>query len=293
MRIVIKRSLLLAIFVGSLSFSNTLYASAFKGLLEDILIGQIEGVKLSINIAFPDSKSEEPRGVLLFIHGGGFKSGDKKDKNAQIQRFAKRGFVAASAMYRLSPDHRFPAQIEDIKLAIRFLKSNANQYHINPQRIIVTGASAGSYLAVMAGVTGNADGFSKHGLYTEYDSSVRAVAAQSAPIADFSAPQYHNSLTVQRLAPLNADNLVEVLLAMSPVTYLDSQDPPFFLSHGDADPIVPVTMSRDFAKELQKRQHNFEYHEVKGGTHSLNRSTPQQAKQVYAKYLEFINKWTQ
>ncbi len=266
---------------------------SLKGLYEDLPIGEVDGVPLSINIAFPDKNPVKPRPVLVMIHGGGFVSGDKSSKNTQIVKLSKLGFVAASAMYRLSPEYKFPAAVDDIKVAIRYLKANAEKYHIDPERIIVTGASAGGYLAVMVGVTGNSDAFSDYGLYSGVDSSVHAVAAQSAPVGDFSLEKYNDSPMLTRLAGGDTAGLSAVRVAMSPVTYLDSSDPPFFLSHGDSDPLVPVDMTREFVRELDKQGHDVEYYEVKGGDHSLNKSAPEGAKFVFRKYLAFLAKWAQ
>ena len=263
-----------------------------KGLHENIPMGKIDDIELSINIAFPEKASIKPRPVVLMIHGGGFISGDKSSKNKQIIKFSKRGFVSASAMYRLSPKYRFPAAIDDIKLAVRFLKANAAKYHIDPDRIIVSGSSAGSYLAVMVGVTGNSNTFSDYGLYPKFDSSVRAVTAQSAPVGDFTHSKYAEQKIIKRLIPVNYADKKAILSAMSPMTYLDIKDPPFFLSHGDKDPIIPVEMSREFVKKLEDINHEFEYHEVKGGTHSFISSAPKQSKLVFSAYIDFLKKWS-
>ncbi len=276
---------------ASFSYSEQQHGQHRQGLYEDIPIGEIEGVPLSINIAFPQTRSKHPRPVHIMIHGGGFLKGDKRLNNKRIQTMAGLGFVSASAMYRLAPKHKFPAALDDIKLAIRFLKAHANEYHIDPQRIIVSGSSSGSYLAVMAGVSGNSNAFSDHGLYPEFDSSVRAVTAQSAPLGDFRLAKYSDRPTIKRLVDPQTKNRKATLAAMSPITYLDANDPPMFLSHGDADPVVPVNMSREFVYELEKINHNYEYHEVKGGTHSLNKSAPKEAKAVFKAYLKFIEKW--
>jgi len=265
----------------------------YTGLHTDIPIGQIEGVNLSINIAFPQTPSATSRPVVLLIHGGGFISGSKDSKNKQIQRFAKQGYVAASAMYRLANVAKFPAQIEDIQLAIRFLKTNANRYNIHPEKIIVSGSSAGSYLAAMAGVAGNSGSFADHGLYSDYSATVRAVAIQSAPVGNLSLPHNQQSKIVSRLISPTDTNLNDTLVAMSPMTYLDKDDPPFFISHGDSDPVVPVEMSREFVAALKDIDHDFIYHEVQGGTHSFKKSAPQQAKTVFAEYLAFIEKWAE
>lgn len=284
-------SLGIFLFTANLSYGSQ--TQNLKGLHEDITIGEINGVKLSINLAFPQTHSAQPRPVLIMIHGGGFLKGDKSKNNLRIQKMTQLGFVAASAMYRFAPEHKFPSALDDIKLAIRFLKAHAIEYHINPERIIVSGASSGSYLAVMAGVTGNSNAFDDHGLYTEFDSSVHAVAGQSSPIADFRLAKYSEFSLVKRLLEHNSSNHQQDLAALSPITYLDSDDPPMFLSHGDTDPIVSVEMSREFVRELAKIGHNYEYHELLGGTHSYSQSVPDKAKAVFTLYRRFIEKWAQ
>jgi acetyl esterase/lipase len=275
------------------TFSYGSQVPHLKGLHEEVAIGEIDGVKLSINLAFPQTRSAQTRPVLIMIHGGGFLKGDKSKNNLRIQKMTQLGFVAASAMYRFAPEHKFPAALDDIKLAIRFLKAHAIKYHINPERIILSGASSGSYLAIMAGVTGNSDAFDDHGLYTEFDSSVHAVAGQSSPISDFRRAKYSEFSLVKRLLEHNSTNHQQRLAALSPITYLDPDDPPMFLSHGDADPIVPVEMSREFVRELAQRGHSFEYHELAGGTHSYSQSVPDKAKAVFKFYRRFIEKWAQ
>ena len=287
-----KYLIIVLLCLSTLAHGSQKKSTSLKGLHENIPMGKIDSVELSINIAFPEKTSLESRPVLLLIHGGGFISGDKSTKNKQIIKLSKRGFVSASAMYRLSPEYRFPAAIEDIKLAVRFLKANAAKYHIDPERIIVSGSSAGSYLAVMIGVTGNSNTFSDYGLYPEFDSSVRAVTAQSAPIGDFTQPKYAELKTLKRLIPLNYTDKQAILSAMSPMTYLDIKDPPFFLSHGDKDPIIPVELSREFVSKLESINHEFEYHEVSGGTHSFSRSVPKQSKVVFTAYMNFLKKWS-
>jgi acetyl esterase/lipase len=284
-------SLGFCLLVSTATLSHSSQTQRLKGLHEDIAIGEIDGVKLSINIAFPKTSSKQPRPVLLMIHGGGFIKGDKSQNNKRIQKMTQLGFVAASAMYRFAPEHKFPAALDDIKLAIRFLKAHAEAYHINPQRIILSGASAGGYLAVMAGVTGNSDAFDDHGLYTEFDSTVHAVAGQSSPIADFRLVKYSDYALIKRLLDPNIVDPQKGLAALSAITYLDAADPPMFLTHGDADPIVPVEMSREFVQELEKAGHSYEYYELPGGTHGFSQSVPEKAKTVFESYRRFIEKW--
>ena len=263
----------------------------FTGLKTDILIGDVEGVSLRINLALPAEKGAKPRPAFVFIHGGGLIKGNKNLLNKRLKRMASKGIVAASVMYRLAPEYRFPAAIEDVKAAIRFLKAHASEFHLDSKRIILSGTSAGAYLAVMAGVTGNAEGFSDLGLYKEEDESVRAVIAHAPPAADYSLTKYRRFALVKRF--INTDMLdgEAALAALSPVTYLDENDPPFFLVHGTADEKIPVEMTREFVAQLEAIGHEFEYFEVEGGKHSLNASRPQKAAEVFKASMAFFNKY--
>lgn len=261
---------------------------AFTGLKTDIPIGEIDGIELSINIALPAEPGSGPRPVMLLIHGGGLIKGNKDEKNAQISSLAKRGIVAASAMYRLAPEYRFPTAIVDVKAAIRFLKAHALELNLDPNRIILWGSSSGGYLATMAGVTGNAPDFPDHGLYADFDSSVRGVIAQSPHNADFTLPKYRDFPIVDRFLNTHTSDRQTALEEISPITYLDKGDPPFFLAHGDADKLVPVDMTRDFVQALEAIEHTYTYIEVEGGGHSLNETRPDEAPRVFRESLDFF-----
>lgn len=262
---------------------------AFTGLKTDILVGEIDGISLSVNIAMPKRKSIKARPVLVMVHGGGLIKGNKDLLNKRIQKIAKQGFVGVSVGYRLAPTHRFPAAIEDVKASIRFLKAYAKELNIDPNRIIVSGSSAGAYLATMIGVTGNSNKFSKHKLYSQYDSSVRAVTSYSGSIADFNQSKYHDYSLMKRFVREDVDLNVG-LAELSPITYLDKDDPAFFLVHGSADERVPVEMSQDFVQALLAIEHEYDYIEIEGGKHSLKNSRPKKASEAFAAYLSFIKK---
>ncbi len=261
------------------------------GLQKDIYIGEVDGVSLSLNIALPEKSTQMPQPALVYIHGGGLAKGDKNKFNKQLTKMAKRGVIAASVMYRFATEHRFPAAIEDVKSAIRFLKAHSKELNLNPDRIVILGVSAGAYLATMVGVTGNADGFSKHGMYTDFDSTVAAVISYSGSLADFTNPEYQNFRLVKRFISLNEPDKNKALAAISPVTYLDKNDPLFFLAHGSADEVVPVEKTRDFVLELKKLDHTFEYIEVEGGKHSLSSTHPKKASEVFSASMEFFKKY--
>lgn len=261
------------------------------GLRTDIKIGEVEGISLHINIAFPPDENTKPRPVLVMIHGGGLRQGAKDQLNARIEAMAEKGIIAASVMYRLAPEHRYPAAVEDVKTAIRFLKARAAEYNLDPDRIIVSGASSGGYLATMIGVTGNASQFSDHGLFSQYDSSVRAVISYSGHIGDFTKAKYQDFPIIERFANVIADDRNAALAAISPLTYLDPDDPPFFLVHGDADERVPVDMTREFTQALDALGHTYTYIEIEGGKHDLSTSQPERSSEAFDAMLKFLERY--
>lgn len=268
----------------------------FNGLKTDIPIGKVGDVELSINIALPKKergkKLAEPGPMIVLIHGGGLMRGDKDKFDDRIAKFADRGIAAASVMYRFAPQYRFPAPIEDVQAAVRFIKANAKTYHIDPERIVLFGNSAGAYLASMVGVTGNVkpekNYFSKHNLYPEFDSTVAAVVAFSGSPVDFSLPEYQDFFLVERFISHDITDRKTALAAMSATTYLDKNDPPFFLVHGTADEVASASMSRDFAADLKAAGVPHHYMEIEGAKHSLKDPRPEEAKKAFRAAMQFI-----
>src|SRR5581483_11615346 len=100
-----------------------------------------------------------PFPAVVCIHGGGFRAGSRQGYDGLCLRLAQRGYVAVTASYRLAPQFQFPAAVHDVKAAVRWLRANAKKYHIDPERIGVTGGSAGGHLAQFLGVTGGVSPF--------------------------------------------------------------------------------------------------------------------------------------
>lgn len=255
----------------------------------DVPIGMAGRVELLIDIAVPQQAQQKPAAAIVAIHGGAWRKGHKDKFANKIVSFAKRGYVAASLMYRLAPEHKFPAQVEDVKAAVRFLKANAQQFGINPNQIIAMGNSAGGHLAAMLGATGNSDAFQKRGLWTEEDSSVMAVVALSGPNSEFlTAKAAKWKSLAQFLGGFPEDNPTVAKSAM-PISYLDPEDPPFFIIHGSHDKVVPVSMGRTFVAALQKEGVRHSYTEIEGGTHKLSQSSPQAFKEAYLEAFDWID----
>ncbi len=123
----------------------------------DLLYGKAGDADLKLDLAMPKD-GPGPFPVVVCIHGGGWTHGDRADLRTTIETLAGRGYVAVSVDYRLAPKDRFPAAVEDCKAAVRWLRANARQFKIKPDRIGVVGFSAGAHLACLLGVTRKADG---------------------------------------------------------------------------------------------------------------------------------------
>ncbi|MHB0998713.1 MAG: alpha/beta hydrolase fold domain-containing protein [Armatimonadota bacterium] len=122
-------------------------------VLRDVQYGLSDGVPLLMNIVLPDPASDKPVPVVVFFHGGGWSGGTREDMMSRCDMVSKLGYVAASVEYRLSGVAPFPAQLQDCKCAVRYLRANAAKYGIDPNRIAVWGCSAGGHLAAMMGLT--------------------------------------------------------------------------------------------------------------------------------------------
>ncbi|MBW8190386.1 alpha/beta hydrolase [Neiella marina] len=254
----------------------------------DVPIGQVGNVQLYIDIAVPAQALATPAPAIVAIHGGGWRKGHKNKFASKIVNFAKRGYVAASLMYRLAPDHPFPAAVEDVKVGVRFLKAHAEQYGVNPNQIIALGSSAGGHLAAMLGATGNDDSFSTHGLWDDVDSSVMLAVTFSGPNAEFDSQFADQWSSITKFLGGKASSRPDIAKAAMPISYLDANDPPFFVVHGNADNIVPVSMGRTFVEGLKSAGVEHRYIEIEGGTHKLKQSAPQAQKQAYQQAWQMI-----
>src|SRR4051794_10257244 len=143
----------------------------------DVVFGKGGGEDLKLNLARPTRPYAKGLPCVVFIHGGAWSAGDRAAHDADIRPMAEHGYVGVTVDYRLAPKHRFPAQVEDVKCAVRFLRAHAEQYGIDPDRIAVWGVSAGAHLALMLGVTQKEDGLEGDGGWPEQSSAVQAVVA--------------------------------------------------------------------------------------------------------------------
>lgn len=195
-----------------------------------------------------------PFPVIVAIHGGGFFKGDKRDfQMVPIMAALKRGYAVISINYRLSGEAKFPSQINDAKAAIRWIRANAVQYALNPEKIAVWGDSAGGNLAALAGTSGNVKELEDLSMgNAEQSSNVSAVVdwygmMQFLPLEDY---HFIERLGTKMIGKTRTE-APELYLAANPETYINKNNPPFFIQHGSADQIAPIQQSIDFAAKLE------------------------------------------
>ncbi|HGJ65679.1 TPA: alpha/beta hydrolase [bacterium] len=224
-----------------------------------------------LDIYLPSQGDNLP--LLIWIHGGAWLMGNKDD--VPIMDYLEKGYAIASINYRLSSHAIFPAQIEDCKSAIRFLRANSSKYRIDPKRFGVIGASAGGHLVAMLGTTGDSKEFDV-GENLDYPSSVQAVVDLFGPtdflqMDDHRIPngQVHNdpdspeSLLVGGNIQENKDKVSRA----NPITYVTKNASPFLIIHGDSDPLVPHHQSVILERALRNAKVPVELYTVKNGGH--------------------------
>ena len=205
--------------------------------------------------------------VVVWIHGGAWMAGNKDDCPAVP--FVAEGCAVASVNYRLSQHAVFPAQIEDCKAAIRWLRANADKYHLDPDRIGVWGASAGGHLVALLGTTAGVKEWDRHGGNLDQSSRVQCVLDWFGPteLATMNPEGTPPDPAVGQLIGGLAKENKEKARKASPLTYVDKNAAPFLIMHGDKDAIVPLRQSELLAEALKKAGVEVKLQVVKGNGH--------------------------
>ena len=243
-------------------------------IIRDIVFGTGGGRPLKLHLVRPKDPGDDALPVFVWIHGGGWKSGSKETAVPRLAHFAQRGFAGATIEYRLSDEATFPAQIEDCKAAIRFLKAHANKYQLDPHRLAVGGSSAGGHLAALVGTSGDVRELEGTGGWPEQSSRVHAVVDFYGPtdLTEFvKTPGYRGHANPNspesRLLGGKVDQYPALAKSASPISYVDRNDPPFLIIHGSDDRVVPPHQSELLQMALTKANVQVTHHVIQGAGH--------------------------
>jgi len=219
------------------------YAAASESAVqveEDVVYATVGGANLTLDLYLPSAAQACP--AIVFVHGGGWKSGDKASWRDEALRFAEAGYVGISVNYRLAPTHLFPAAVEDVKAAVRWLRAHAAELGVDPDRIGAMGSSAGGHLVAMLGVTDGTEGLEGSSGDLTLSSRVQAVVDYFGPTDLTVMGMLADPAIVAFFGGTCAEKPVACASA-SPATYVSSDDPPFLIVHGTRDGRVPFSQS--------------------------------------------------
>jgi acetyl esterase/lipase len=218
----------------------------------DLVYGKGGDTELKLDLAVP-ANGPGPFPAVVCLHGGGWSAGKRQDLAKTIEVLAGRGYVAVTVSYRLAPAARFPAQIEDCKAAVRWLRAHAQTYKVNPDRIGALGYSAGAHLACLLGTADANDGLEGNGGHPDRSSRVQAVVSFFGP-TDLTIKDWSQEVEDRFLLPFLGATIEarpELYKRVSAVTYVTRDDPPFLFFHGTEDTLVGIRHSKGLAAKLQ------------------------------------------
>ena len=204
----------------------------------DITYATVNGEDLKLNLSRPKNAAGKLPCIIV-IHGGAWRGGNRTQHDDLTWNFAKAGYVSATLSYRLVPKHTFPAQVQDVKAAVRFLRAHADEYNIDVDRLGAVGFSAGAHLSLMLGTMDKSDGLDDVGAHQDQSSKVQCVVQYFGP-ADFNLrlPDASRPLVVDFLGGTK-EQKPDSYNRASPVTYVSPGDAPVLTYQGTKDPLVP------------------------------------------------------
>lgn len=233
-------------------------------------------VRQKLDLHLPARKAlGDPAPWIVYVHGGAYLGGDK-DSPLMPKRLLERGWAIASLNYRLSTDAIYPAQIDDCKAAVRWLRAHAAEYRLDPGRCIAWGESAGGHLAALLGAAGDDRASAVQGVVDLYGpSDFLQMDAHAMP-----GTQQHDQpgSPASRVIGGPIQQNKEKVARANPVTYLTPNAPPFFLAHGTRDRVVPYHQSVLLATALAERGVRFVFHPVQNADHVFGGITADQGK---------------
>ena len=215
------------------------------GVKRDVTYCTANSVALKMDLYPPSGASSKPAPTVLYVHGGSWISGDKWEIGLAAGELNAKGYLVASVNYRLAPQHKWPAQIEDVKCAVRHLRANASIYNLDPNRIAAWGSSAGGHLVSLLGLTDKSAGFDGTGGYPEQSSGVQAVIDMFGPtdLTAFDPDEFAVGIG-ESVFGVKPGEPTDVLVKASPVNYISAGAPPFLILQGDKDRVVPASQSQ-------------------------------------------------
>ena len=241
-------------------------------MLRDLVYSRVGGKDLLLDLYLPEGQPA-PRPVILWVHGGAWRKGDKS-RVRLLSHFLARGYAMASINYRLSQEALYPAQIHDCKAAVRWLRANVETYGLDPGRIGAWGSSAGGHLVALLGTSGGVPELEGSGGNPEQSSRVQAVCDWFGPsdflrMDDYPGAMAHDApdSPESQLVGGPIQESSDAVARANPITYISGDEPPFLIMHGDQDRTVPCHQSKLLYEALRAAGVEVALHLLEGAGH--------------------------
>ena len=242
---------------------------------------------LQLNLARPKS-GEGPFPAVICIHGGGFRAGKRDGYDGLCVKLAERGYVAATISYRLAPQFQFPAAVHDTKAAVRWMRANARKYKVDPERIGVTGGSAGGHLAQFLAVTAHVPRFEGQGGNPDQSSAVACVVNVYGP-SDFTK-SYGKSVDAHEVLPLwfggNLETRRDLHIQGSPLYWVTPDAAPTLCIHGTEDKYVAHEQAVWLIDKLKEATVEAELVTLEGAGHGFKGADAEKAEKALFEYFD-------
>ena len=239
---------------------------------KDIEYKKVGDVSLKLDI-YSLKKQNKPAPVLIFIHGGAWRTGKRSDYLPYLIDFAKQGYVTATVSYRLVKKAKFPAAVKDVKCAVKWIRANAKDYLIDPDKIAVIGGSAGGHLSMMIGYSSDEAEFDGECACDSVSSRVQAVVNLYGP-SDLTTEYALSRREVTEFIEQPYSEAPELFKKASPIHFITNDDPPTLIFQGTLDELVPVRQSDILKQKLGEFGVPNEYHRLKGWPHTMDAAEP-------------------
>ncbi len=253
---------------------------------EDVVFGTGGGRDLKCDVFTPPGGKPDNAPAILLVHGGAWKLGDRKQLKGYGFLLGREGFVCVASEYRLSEEARWPAQLHDTKTAIRWMRANADQLGIDPDRIAVSGHSSGGHMALIAAATAGNPALEGDGGNPGAGSDVAAVISFYAP----TALEPEGSMLTEFVDLLMGPGASEDdYRAASPMTYVDKDLPPVMLMQSNLDDIVPRQQNLNLYSTLADAGATVEFHMYDGEEHAFD-ARPELGREAALLIKSFLNR---
>jgi len=266
--------------VGLLLLAHSVTAAAQARVEKNVVYGMYSGTALLLDVHYP----AQPNGFgIIFIPGSGWSaplsySATPLKESPQVEMYVPSltaaGYTVFAITHRATPTFRYPAAIEDVQRAVRFIRHNAAKYGINPARIGGSGGSSGGHLVSLLGTMDGAGDPNDPDPVNRESAKLQCIVARAAPADLFRMKPSNGADAVALFLGVAANQPMQnnsaeykTVWAASPINYVTPDDPPFLLVHGDADATVPIQQSEMMEAALKKAGVPVSLIRIEGGEH--------------------------